>query len=126
LSAPTQPRSRRQKIVLCLGLTLAFAAFALSLLLPSDVKFRLHTQGALHPWLHLAVFSALGALVMLSTSRTRTRTFFLAGAMLLGLSIEYAEAARFHSKFEFYDVVTDTCGVLIGALVGWLLTRKKS
>jgi ornithine carbamoyltransferase len=126
LNAPTQPRSRRQKIVLCLGLTLAVVAFVLSLLLPSDVKFRLHTQGALHPWLHLAVFSALGALVMLSTSTTRTRVSFLAGAMFLGLSIEYAEAARFHSAFEPYDVMTDTCGVLLGALVGWLITRKRS
>ncbi len=126
MSTPLQPRSRRQKIVLCLGLTLAVAAFALSLLLPSDVKFRLHTQGALHPWLHLAIFSMLSAMAMLSSSRTRVRIFFLAGAMLLGLLIEYIEAIRFHSAFEFYDVATDTYGVLIGALVGWLLTRKKS
>lgn len=108
-----------------MGLVLGCAAYALSLL-SEHAKETLHTKGRLHLWLHLAIFSALGALAMLSSARVSSRVLLLAGAMLLGLSIEYSEAARFHNPFELYDVVTDSCGVLLGAAAGGWLSRRSS
>lgn len=117
--------TRRKRLFRWLWLVLAIAAFALSLL-PEGAKETLHTKGVLHAWLHLGLFAVLGALAIFSSNRTHMRLLLVACAMLLGLSIEYSEAVRFHSAFEPYDVMTDTCGVLIGALAGWLLTRKRS
>jgi hypothetical protein len=116
-----QPRHRAA--LLYFGFVLAGAAFALSLL-PLSAKNTLHTTGNLHPWFHLALFFTLGALALVSADSWRRRLLLLAGAVLLGLSIEYTEKVRFHLVLEVYDIVTDTCGVALGAVTGWLLVRK--
>lgn len=103
---------------------LGLAAFFLSLV-SNHTKETLHTKGVLHPWLHFALFTLLGLLAMAASSQARIRVWLLAAAALLGLSIEYTEAVRFVARFETFDVVTDTCGVLFGALVGYLLFRRK-
>jgi VanZ family protein len=104
-------------------LTLAIAAFGLSLL-PESAKRMLHTNGPIHPWLHLGLFTTLGVLAMLSSRSSRVRLPLLLSAALLGLAIEYSEAMRFHAAVEVNDVVVDACGVLLGGVLGWLLARR--
>ncbi|QMV18679.1 hypothetical protein GOB94_08300 [Granulicella sp. 5B5] len=116
-----QPHHRTA--LLYFGFALAAAAFVLSLL-PLGLKSALHTTGSLHPLFHLALFFTLGVLAWVSTTQGRVRLLLLAGAVLLGLSIEYSEKVRFQIALEVYDIVTDTCGVALGAVAGWLLDRK--
>jgi len=84
----------------------------------------LHTKGRLHPFLHFGVFFFLGILSILSSGKNRVRLLFVFAAILLGLSIEFIEKARVVMALEVYDIVNDTCGVLVGALTGWIFARK--
>jgi len=86
----------------------------------------LHTEGRLHDWYHLALFIVMGILAMLSSRKPSTRFALLAVAALLGLGLEYLEAVRYHNPIEWYDVRTDTGGVAIGGVIGWLLSRRKN
>jgi hypothetical protein len=89
------------------------------------VKLALHTKGPLHPWLHFALFSVLGLLAIWGSPKAGVRGALLLGAVLLGLSIEFSEAVRFKADFEGFDVLTDTAGVLAGAVLGYLVTWRK-
>jgi hypothetical protein len=84
----------------------------------------LHTTGELHVWYHLALFAVLGLLAMRSSAKLSLRFALLAAACLLGLSLEYMEAVHYHNPIELYDVRTDICGVAIGAVLGWMTSRR--
>jgi hypothetical protein len=107
-----------------LAVVLACTAFLLSF--SNDAKVWLHTTGRFHAAYHLALFATLGLLAMRSSTNPLKRSVFLAAAVLLGMGIEYTEAARFQSVIEWNDVRTDTAGVALGAVLGWLLSGRSS
>jgi VanZ family protein len=113
------------RIALGLLFLLSAAAFALSLLLPESTKRELHTAGRFHLTVHFALFVLFGALCTAASSETRKRLPLLAAAVLLGLAIEVTEAFHFQIRLEGYDVLMDTCGVVVGAVLGYLVTRRK-
>jgi hypothetical protein len=107
-------------------LALAVTCCAILLSLSTRGRMMLHTEGPLHPWYHLALFILLGLLAMRSSTKPFIRLALLAAAALLGLGIEYMEAYRYAIPLEWYDVRTDTSGVVLGALLGWLLSRRSN
>jgi len=107
-----------------LGLAVTCCAILLSL--STRGRIMLHTEGPLHPWFHLALFILLGVLAMSSSKKPSIRLALLAGAGLLGLGIEYMEVIRYGNPLEWYDVRTDTSGVAIGGILGWLLSRRSN
>jgi len=112
------------RTALRLALTVTFCALLLSF--STRGKMMLHTMGPLHPWYHLALFGFLGFLAMRSSQKASVRIALLIAAALLGLSIESIEALRYANHLEWYDVRTDTLGVAIGALLGWLVSFRST
>jgi hypothetical protein len=91
--------------------------------LVANSRVWLHSSGELHIWYHLAFFAVLALLATRISTRTSTRFVWLIAFLLLGPGMEYGEALRFHGYMEWNDVATDTVGVALGGLVGWLLSR---
>jgi hypothetical protein len=120
LAAEDAALARRRKFF-GVGVVLASLAGGLSML-SAQSKQKLHTKGHLHPWLHLVLFSVLGALAMLSAVRARTRLLLVLSAVALGLTIEYTEAWRFQAPLEVMDIYTDIGGTLFGAFAAWLFS----
>ena len=107
-----------------LRLATAFTCCAILLSLSTRGRLMLHTMGALHIWYHLALFIILGVLAVRSSAKPAVRCCLLLCAALLGLGIESLEAFRYRIPLEWYDVRTDIAGVAIGAILGWLLSRR--
>jgi hypothetical protein len=78
----------------------------------------------LHVWYHVGLFAVLALLAIYISRRMSTRLVWLLAFLLLGPGMEYAEAARFNAAIEWNDVATDTVGVVLGGLAGWLFTRR--
>jgi hypothetical protein len=102
----------------------AITCAAILLSLSMRGRMMLHTEGPLHLWYHLALFILLGALAIRSSTKPPVRVGLLICLAMLGLGIEYMEALRYGGSLEWYDVRTDTAGVAIGAILGWLLSRR--
>jgi hypothetical protein len=120
MSAPL-PSGRTAQL---LALTVTCCALLLSF--STRGKMMLHTMGPLHRWYHLALFIFLGVLAMRGSANASIRLAFLIAAALLGLSIEYIEGFRYGNALEWYDVRTDTTGVALGCLLGWLISLRAS
>jgi hypothetical protein len=108
-----------------LRLAIAITCAAILLSLSTRGRLMLHTEGPLHIWYHLALFILLGILAIRCSARPSVRLALLGAAALLGLSIEALEAFRYAIHIEWYDVRTDTTGVILGAILGWMLSRQK-
>ena len=106
-----------------LRLAIAITCAAILLSLSTRGRIMLHTTGPLHPWYHFALFIILGILAVRSSAKPAVRVGLLICAAMLGLGIESIEALRYHIPLEWYDVRTDTSGVIIGAILGWLLSK---
>jgi glycopeptide antibiotics resistance protein len=120
-----RPPSQRTSLRLAIAITCAAILLSLSM----RGRTLLHTEGPLHPWYHLALFITLGLLAYCSSAKLSVRVALLAAAVLFGLSIEYIEyieTIRYHNPIEWYDVRTDTAGVAIGAILGWVLSLKRN
>ena len=93
-----------------------FVAIAGVSSLPTRYKFELHTQGVLHPWMHVVAF---GLLTFLLTSGFRSP--FVRAAVFLfmlgfGWGSEYVEHLRDSWPVESRDVLFDAVGTLLGAI----------
>jgi len=86
---------------------------------------RLHTNTWIHPWLHFGLFFLLGVLAVCATTDPRRQWQLSGSLLLLGLFIEYAEKVKFQKDFEPIDVLTDWAGVLLGALLTRLWSRRQ-
>jgi hypothetical protein len=109
-------------IAVVLALALSCAAVLLSLV--ADSRVWLHSSGELHVWYHFGMFAVLALLSVCISKRTSTRLVWLFAFLLLGPSMEYGEALRFHGYVEWNDVATDALGVALGGLAGWLLWKR--
>ena len=89
-------------------------------LLPTGVKHALHTQGSLHPWLHLIAFASLSFLCVRALPAPGFRLFILLAMVAFGWGTEFAESLRDGWPVETRDVLTDTAAVLLGWLAASL------
>ena len=103
-------------------LILAILGVIAASLLPDEDKAALHTQGVLHPWMHLVAFGLVAFLAMASTRSPRGRLILLIGVLVVGWGTEYAEHLMHSSPFEAMDFFADTAGVALGSMLS-LFTR---
>ena len=92
--------------------------------LPTQTKHALHTQGALHPWLHVLGFATLAVLLLSSTRSDPMRVLFIVSLLALGYGTEAFEGRRNGWGVEVKDVRSDSIGVIGGAVLGLLLLPK--
>ena len=85
-------------------------------ILPPETKFALHTQGVLHPWLHLAAFAVLALLLVLGAPSPKLRVLLSLVVVLFGLGTEIAEHFVNDTPLETSDVFADTVGATLGLL----------
>lgn len=95
---------------------LAFPVIALASLLPTGVKSALHTQGVVHPWLHLAVFGLVGFMLMLGTQSPKIRIVLFVATISFGWATELLEHFINSSPLESSDIFADTVGAFLGLL----------
>lgn len=101
-----------------------FVGVAAISLLPTDEKYRLHTQGFLHPWLHVGAFSLLTWLFVSSVRSSGARIFVVVAMFAFGWGSEYAEHLNDQWPIESRDVVLDSVGTSLGALLGVVLRSR--
>ena len=92
--------------------------------MPPELKQSLHTQGPLHPWLHLLSFAALAFLLLRTTRSLVLRVILAVALYLFGFATEARESHNDGWPIERRDVLTDTAGVVLGSLLT-LATRRK-
>ncbi len=100
----------------------ALSCIAVFLSLVANSRVWFHSSGRLHIWYHVGLFALLGLLTMCISRRSSTRLVWLAVFILLGGCMEFGEAVRFHGSMEWNDVLSDTVGVVLGALAGLLIS----
>lgn len=109
--------TRRWTFLTAVLLLLAVAALSL---LPTQDKFALHTQGRLHPWLHVLAFAVLTFLLLRAVRSPGWRLLVVTGMVAFGYGTEFAEQLLDTWPVEQTDVLLDGAGVLLGAAVGGL------
>jgi hypothetical protein len=120
--APVSSRA----LLLVLGVLLAVGAYATSTL-PTETKHALHTQGALHPWIHVTVFAVLAVLFLKATRSLPLKVLLALGLFMFGYATEARESKKDGWPIEQRDVHTDTAGVLLGSALSFLRPpRSKS
>ena len=94
-----------------------FAVIAGVSALPTRYKFALHTQGLLHPWLHVFAFGTLTFLLVSGTRSPSLRVVITLLMLTFGWGTEYVEHLRDSWPVESKDVFFDAVGILLGAAV---------
>ena len=110
---------RRGALRMAAVLALAIAGFSL---LPTEDKFALHTQGNLHPWLHVGAFAVLAVLLMLGVRSGLVRIIVFLALLALGWGTEFIEHLRDGWPVEGGDVLLDAAGVVLGSMLGSVLS----
>jgi hypothetical protein len=108
------------------GLAIALGCLVAGLSFVGRSRVWLHTKGSMHLWYHMVLFGVLGALAMRASSRISRRWMWVAGVILLGLTMEFLQARVNQTAIEWGDVQTDCFGVAMGCLAVWLLPGKRS
>ena len=106
----------KRRTLIAFALTSLILIASLSML-PQRYKSDLHTQGALHPWLHLFAFSLVAALLMAAVRTRASRGALFIGLLVFGLGTEVTEQFMTHSKVEMSDVLADSLGVVLGTVL---------
>ena len=112
----------RPTISLCLAAVAGLLIFALSAA-PGSVKHALHTQGHLHPWLHLLSFALLAYLLLNATRSLPLKALLAAALYLFGFATEARESHHDGWPIERRDVLTDTAGIVLGFTLSLWRTR---
>ena len=122
---------KKRKIRFRRSTLLAAGVFAVlvgaACLLPTEAKFHLHTQGALHPWIHLIVFGTLAALCTLAAPQGRRQILLLIANLLFAWGTEWVESLRDGWPVERHDVLLDSVGIVVGFLLAnaWLARPRR-
>ena len=107
------------------------SCFAVALLialsfLPLHDKLLLHTRGKYHFWAHGLAFALL-ACACISLVRARgARLIFFFGFILLGVGIEWGQHLLYHEPLERTDILTDTAGVVMGAVLAMAVEEQRT
>lgn len=110
-------------LLLILGILLAALIFGTSAL-PTETKFALHTQGPLHPWLHIGSFALLALLLVSAVRPIALRFALVAGLLLFGYGTELRESRKDGWPVEQRDVQLDTIGTLLGTTLAFVRLRR--
>lgn len=97
--------------------------------LSANHKHALHTQGALHPWLHFFGFAVLAFLLIRATHSQALRVLLFAFLLFFGWGTEAHESGKNGWPIEVKDVHTDAIGVALGfvlALIGSPVRPQKA
>lgn len=80
----------------------------------------LHTTGRFHALGHVLVFVVMTFLGLKGVRSTRGRVLLFLGLLLFGFGLEFGEHVVFKGEIEWKDVLSDSAGVLAGALMAGL------
>jgi peptidoglycan/LPS O-acetylase OafA/YrhL len=95
---------------------LVWFAWVAVLSLRASWKREFHTKGSLHVPGHVLIF-AVSAFVACRSARSVSQRVIRCGAVIgFGCALEALQSWIFGSQFEWNDVVTDACGVLLALL----------
>jgi peptidoglycan/LPS O-acetylase OafA/YrhL len=115
---------KRRNASLALALVVV-AGVAIVSFLPSADKRALHTEGRLHNWLHLAVFTVVGFVASRAAHSRLAGVVAFAGAVLFGFALEAGEHFVFHNHLEWKDVLVDAMGVTAGTLLAMASSNNR-
>ena len=76
-------------------------------------KREFHTQGPLHVPGHALIFAVSAFVACRSAQSVSQRVIRCAAVISFGCALESLQSWIFRSRFEWVDVVTDACGVLL-------------
>jgi len=93
-----------------------FASVGILSLLPSAVKGHLRTMGPLHVPAHVLVFAVSAFVACRSAQSVARRVVTCAAVIAYGGALEALQSWIFRGPFEWDDVATDACGVLLAFL----------
>jgi glycopeptide antibiotics resistance protein len=106
-----------------LAIGLAGAAICLSLIGRS--RGWLHTTGSLHVWYHVVLFAVLGVLSMTVSNSPSKRAEWMVWMVVVGFAIESSQAIINHTTMEWADVWSDGCCIVLGGVVGWVISLRQ-
>lgn len=119
---PAEAARKRKRASMALALVVV-AGVAFVSFLPTSDKQALHTEGRLHDWLHLAVFTVVGFVASRAAHSRAARVGAFIGAVLFGFALEAGEHVVFHNDLEWKDVLVDAVGVTAGTLLAIVSSR---
>lgn len=80
-----------------------------------------------HALMHILAFGLLAVLAWLISQRWTLRLSAIAGALLLGLAIEWLQLKVYPGiKFETWDLCNDAAGVCLGVLIAYGCSAARS
>jgi hypothetical protein len=122
---PTPGRSARERRNLSIALAaVVVAAVSFVSFLPTADKRVLHSEGRLHYWGHLVVFSVVGYVASRTARSPWGHIVVFLSAVIFGLGIEIGEHLVFRSPLEWKDVLVDAFGVIAGTLLAAATAAK--
>lgn len=106
-----------------LSALLLSVVMALVSALPTGTKHALHTQGFLHPWLHVAGFALLAYLLLGAVRFKSVRLLLVAALVLFAYGTEAGESRADGWPIERKDVEIDLAGIALGSVSALLRSR---
>jgi hypothetical protein len=98
------------------------AALLMVSLFPIAFKWKLHTTGYFHDYVHFAAFLITAIFIWLLADSPIAKTLGFAGGLVFSYGQEWAENWLYHAGFEWRDVTTDLAGLLSGFALMMLIT----
>jgi hypothetical protein len=84
-----------------------------------------HTKGLLHVPGHVLIFAVSAFVACRSAQSVSQRVIRSAAVISFGCALEAVQSWIFRSRFEWDDVVTDACGVLLFLLVATVVDSMR-
>lgn len=94
-----------------------FVSVAIASFLPTSVKLALYTKGRFHSWDHIFVFAIGGVILSTANTRRAGRIRLLICGVTAGFCLEFAQHLVYQTDVELIDMLMDTLGVGVGALI---------
>jgi membrane associated rhomboid family serine protease len=107
-------------------LAIALAGATVGLSLVGRSRGWLHTAGRWHDGYHVGLFAVLGVLCMFTSRGAAKRADWLVWMVVLGFGIESLQAILNHTTMEWADVWSDVGGLVLGGVVGWVLSLREA
>jgi VanZ family protein len=120
IGSPSWGHLRNNPRLLRLQLLLLVGLISVSLL-PLRAKQYLGTAGRYHSCGHIVLFALPAFALSSAWKRTTAKLTVVASVAILAILLELAQTMLYGSAFEWYDLGTDTLGIVIGSVLSTLL-----